>query len=348
MTNKSKSGNKAELNDTLKLLLTVVLAFLAGLTFRRSVGIIAMLPIAYALCIAEAFISIKPAIKNTVFAVTVFIMNTIEQIDLTVTLVYTTLCLLFCILSDICVSQCKKNKIRGSLISSFSLGICVALSIGLIGNPIAAMSADRQLSAYTNAKYPDSKNAALGDFEFSKIYYDFRTGAYNIEAVSSKFPTEGGTITVNDNNLRDGFEKTMEEKICEPYVLEITSVLRESFPDDNFSVRYDKIAKKDGEAPLSKGKNELYGSIDFEINLGGVQSAVQMRNKVEKYLRVLDSSGIKYSRIIFKSGTGQWIRRSVTVDVSRRTNDFDFEIDYLPKGASNFLGRHISRMITAD
>ncbi len=348
MTKDIKQERKAELKGALKLLLTVILAFAAALTFRRSVGILAMIPVAYVICIGAAFIDLRPAVKNTVFAVMTFIMNTVEQKDLTVTFVYTALCLLACILSNACVAEYKKNKLRASLLSSASLGLCIALSIGLIGNPISAISADKELNEYTDKKYPANENGALGNFEFSDIYYDFRTGAYNIEAVSDRFPTEGGTITANDGSVRDSFEAIMEEKICEPYVLEITSILRDSFPDDNFSVRYDEIARKDGEAPLSKGEGELHGSISFEIYLGGIQSATQMRTRVEKYLRSLDRSGIEYSRVIFKSGTGQWIRRSVTIDGNRRENDFDFEIDYVPAGAPNSFNRFVSQTLLTD
>lgn len=345
MTKEASQGRKTELSNALKLFLTVILAFAAALVFRRSVGILAMTPAAFLICIGASFIKIRPAVKNTVFALMTFIMNTVEEDDLTVTLVYAALCLLTSILSSVCIEQFKKNKTRASILSSLSLGLCIGLSIGLIGNPIAAITADRELTEYTAKKYPANENGALGSFEFSNVYYDFRTGAYNIQAVSDKFPTEGGTITANDGNVRDGFESTMEEKICEPYVLEITSVLREAFPDDSFTVRYDEISKKDGEAPLSKGKGELYGSISFEINLGGVQSAVQMRNKVEKYLRVLDASEIKYSRVIFKSGTGQWIRRSVTIDGNRRENNYDFNIDYVPAGAPNSFNRFVSQTL---
>ena len=64
MTNDKKLARKAELIYALKLLLTVVLAFAASLFFRRSMGIIAMFPIAFAICIGAAFINNKSALYD--------------------------------------------------------------------------------------------------------------------------------------------------------------------------------------------------------------------------------------------------------------------------------------------
>lgn len=343
MTDENKKhARKIELVSTLKLLLAVVLAFAAALMFRQSAGILAMTPAAFIVCAAASLVGIRSLTKNVIFGITVFALNTVEQDDLTNTLIFTALCLLVCVLSDLAVKAFKKNKLRGIAVSAVSAVLCVALSIIFMGNPIAAINADKTLKSYTESKYPSNQNAALGSFEFSDIYYNFRTGAYSINAVSSEYPTEGGSITANEKQVRDSFEGVMEEKICEPYVLEITSVLRDSFPDDSFGVSYVRIASMPDEAVLSKGEKELYGAITFEITLGGVQSYPQMLKKTEQYVRALDDSEIEYASIVFKSGTDEWIRRSITVDGSRRENNFNFTVEYLPAGTSERFNRHLA------
>lgn len=339
-SNAQREKEKESRTSTLKLIIAVAAAFIAALMFRKSVGILAMTPAAFSVCALSTLIGLKPLIKNSVFALTVFIVNTIEHDDVIFAVVYSALCLLVCIVSDVAVAAFKKSKKRGVVISAAGSILCIVLSIIFVGNPFTAWAASNTINEYTESKYPSSEDAALGRFEFSDIYYNFKTGSYGVDAVSTKFPTEGAVITASGDGVRDGFKARMLENIAEPYVLEITSVLRESFPDDSFSVSYDNIVSMPGEAVLSKADGALYGYIVFEITLGGIQTAPAMISQVEKYAKAIDSAGIEYAELVFKSGTGQWMRRSVSVSGNRFKMAWTPTLDYVPAGSPNDFSKY--------
>jgi len=211
---KEISEATSERNFALKLLLTVILAFASALLFRRSMGIWAMTPLSFIISACGAFIGIRPLLKNVIFGITVFAVNTIEQQDMSVTLTFVALCLLVRIVSDYAVGVYKNSKKRCIAIASAGALVCMALSCAFIGNPIMAIKADVLLDEYVQQKYPANEKAYLGNFEFTNVYYNFHTKAYSIDAVSDKFPTEEAPITLSEDNVRDGFKPIMEEKIC--------------------------------------------------------------------------------------------------------------------------------------
>lgn len=339
-SNAKRENEKSSLTSTPKLILAVVAAFVAALMFRKSVGILAMTPAAFAVCALSTLIGLKPLIKNTVFAAMVFIVNTIEHNDVTFAIAFSALCLLVCLVSDFAVAAFKKSKRRGVCVSAAGSVLCIILSIIFVGNPFTALVASNTITNYTDAKYPSSKDAALGEFRFSNVYYNFKTGSYGVDAVSTKYPTEGAVITANGDGVRDRFEARMLNSIAEPYVLEITSVLRENFPDDGFSVSYDRIVSRPDEKIFAKGEGELGENVVFEINLGGIQTAPAMLLQVKKYIKVIDKAGIKYAEIVFKSGTGQWLRRSVTVSPNRLDLAWTPTLDYVPAGSPNSFNKY--------
>ena len=353
MTEKIKSINKKPKNtqgksDFVKLLLTVAAAFVTALVFRRSVGIIAMLPIGFAICALASFIAVKPALKLTIFGISVFFVNTVEQKDIKVTIVFTALCLLACFLFDHSARLIKAKKKQGITRLCVSFALVIGLSILLIGNPISALKAKNTIEDYTEQKYPQSENAALGEFDFTNIYYNFETKAYCIDAVSSKYPTEGGTLSFAGSKLADSFERVMEQKLTQPYILEMTSLLRKYFPDDSFSVSCNDIASLPNENILSAEEKSLNGRLVYVIQLGGIQTANGMSEQVEKYLKIIDDSEIDYCTIVFKSGTGQWLRRSVTVNSGESGLFNKFEIDRVPAGTSEEFNYYLTEMLSID
>lgn len=326
-------------------LLTVILSFLGALCFRRSVGILAMTPVAFILWGAMSFIKTEWRLRTLICVLTTFTLNTVEQSDIKATLTYSALCLLICLFSTALAKGIESNKKAFKIIGYFGILFTLSLSISFIGDPIKAFTASRSLNDYANNKYPNIENAALGEFEFSKIYYISETDAYAIDVHSSVYPTEGGTLIYGGSNITDSFENKMREKLAEPYVLEITGVLREVFPDDSFSVSFDKITTLPGKSPLSAKPNELYGDIVFEIHLGGIQTANAMIERVDDYAELLDRKGISYSKIIFKSGIGEWVRRSITVSGSTRSELDKLVLEHIPTGTSNSFNRYFSSVV---
>lgn len=336
-------------NETLKyavnLVLTAILAFLCALCFRRSAGIIAMTPLSLLLCAASVFLKLELMYKCVLFGVTVFIFNTTETADTSVAIMFTALCLLAVLAFNLGFKAQKKSKARGISIITAGALLSFALGIIFVGNPITAIGAKNKITEYTNTIYPESENAALGDFEFSSIYYRYQTGAYTVDASSSAYPTETASITLGDDVIADGFQRLMERKICEPYILEITSVLREAFPDDGFIVTFDRFVNRRGEAILSSAPDALWNNICCEITISGIQSGEAMKQRCEEYLKVIDRHCKGYASLTFKSGIGFWQRRSVTVDKNHPLGMVDIELDYVNSGTTNFFNKYIKEAI---
>ncbi len=319
---------------TFHLLLTVVAAFLAALVFRRSAGIIAMTPAVYVICFAAAFIELKFSLKATIFVLSVFSINSIEQSDMLVSALYSALCLLACCVFEYSVRRMKRNKKQGIIFSSASGIVCIVLSLIFVGNPITAFVANEKMQDHIDSTYPKSKSEFLGAFEFSDIYYDFSTKAYTIDASATKFPTEGGTITTNKNHITDRFFSRMEEKLAEPSVLEIKAFLRTCFPNDNFDVKQDRIVAISSSDVLNIESQGLRSHIVYEITLGGVQSFDAMQEKVRNYMNFIEGANIEYAQIVFKSGKGEWYRRTITIDKGSFSKSY-LETNLILKGASN-------------
>lgn len=339
LKNKKIIKDKRYYINALKTVSVVILAFVAALLFRRSAGVIATFPFAFILCAVSAFINTNPKIKLVVFGVTAFALNTVENPDTRVTLTFTALCLLACLLFQVSVWVISKRKTEGICVMAVSFALCVALSFIFVGNPISAIKADRILSDYTESKYPQAENSDSVKYIFSKTYYNYNTKSFEKQGYGTDSPTEIGTVSVSGETVNDSLKSIVQKNLAQPYVLEITEVLRQRFPDDTFSVSFDEIYMEDGKQIISAEKGGLYGRIVFEINLGGVQTANKMAEKVKQYTEVLDNADINYGKIIYKSGISPWVKRSATVDKNRPMGECVFTVYHVPISTSNRFNR---------
>lgn len=309
-----KDSNAEPRFYTLKLFITVVLAFAAGLAFRRSAGIIAMTPLALAICFGTAFIDIGVLTKGVIFAVSVFALNTIETASISAPIIFSALCLLALCLSDYAVGKIKKGAKWGYAVIALGVVVCVMLNLRFVGNPFKASQVEELISDYTERYYSDTANGPLGEVKFSEIYYRYDTKAYVVDVTSSNYRTETVSITVGDKVIADGFKKLMEEKLSTSYVSDFSAILRECFPDGRFNVEFDRFTAIDGESIFSAEDGALAGSVCYEITVGGVQSADEMTKRVNEIVAALDGYGAEYARITFKSGIGTWNVRYVSID----------------------------------
>lgn len=348
---KSKNINKASFLHFANLVIVVILAFLAGLCFRPSVGILAMTPLVFVFCGISAFINIDAKIKYICFGITVFWLNTVEQTDKTSVIIYTALCILACIAFEYSANFIKKNKTSGIAIFTASVLVCISLSLVFVGNPLLALDAKDEIDGYAASIYPENDDY-FGDFEFSDIYYNFRTKTYVKDAKSSKFPTEGATLSYKEGVVRDGFLSSVEIKAAEPFVLEITDALRHSFPDDSFKVDFERFTFLPEQNLFSAGDDGLYGNIDFEITLYGIQSVPEFFDRVDRYYEAVSMSGINYSSIVFRTGTsannGIWFSRSVTLDNNFRKEFSKYDFELIPSGTSKIFNKYFSVFTSAQ
>ncbi len=331
--------DKAYYINALKTVSVVLLAFVAAIFFRRSAGVLATFPFAFVFCAISAFINVNPKIKLAVFGITVFALNTVENTDTKVALIFAALCLLACLLFQLSAGVIKKRKAIGICVIAICFVLCTVLSFVFVGNPVSAIKADRILKDYTESKYPAAENGESAKYIFSKTYYNYNTKSFEKQGYGTDSPTEIGTLSVSGETVHDSLKSIVQKNLAQPYVLEITEVLRKRFPDDTFSVSFDEIYKENGKQIISTEKDGLYGRIVFEINLGGVQTANKMAEKVKQYTEVLDNADINYGKIIYKSGISPWVKRSATVDKNRPMGKCDFTVSHVPISTSNRFNR---------
>ena len=337
MTKKEKRSFKEnkELIAFFNFLILAILAFATAFCFRRSAGVLAMTPIAFLLCAVSAFIKYDLITKIVMFGVAVFILNTVESDNMLSTIAFTALCLLAVLFFNHGIPALKKNRKKGISIIAIGAVVCIALSLVFVGNPIKGIKSKALLNEYVEANYPQSDNSVLGKFDSSNVYYNFDTRAYSVDIVSEKFPTEGARISVNGDAVTDDLYSLMEAKVGEQYIVEMSAILREHFPDGSFEVLFDGFASLPDQKLLLSEKGELYQNVYYEIYIGGVQSAEAMRESVELYIDAIDKSGIDYAKITFKSGIGTWMVRSVTVDPNHPFYHDESVVNYVSIFLSN-------------
>ncbi len=349
---RSENRKNPSTSQFIKITVVALLAFFAGLTFRQSVGIIAMTPVFLVFCGIGAFVNAKTSVKLVCFGVTVFWLNTVENKNMKTVLIFTALCLLACAIFEIGARFIKKQSKLGTPIFCTGAITCAALSFLLVGNPFTALTARDTINGYADGIYPKNEDEFFGRFEFSNIKYDFETETYSIEAKSTKFPTEGAPISYTNGNVRDGFIGIAKQKASEPYVLEFTDILRKSFPSDGFSVEFERFTFLPNENLFSAGGDKLYGNVDFEITLNGIQSVPEFFERAERYYEVISESGINYSSVTFKTGTsarnGIWFSRSVTLDPNYSPEFAEFKFRLVPTGTSEFFNEYFSSFTTLD
>ena len=346
MTFPEKLRNKRSYISLLKLSAVILLAFLAGLLFRRSAGLLAMFPIWMIFCGISAFIAVHRKIKLTIFGAMVFTLNTVESDDLRVTLTFVALCLLACLLFELSAKLIKQKKKSGYYAIAAAVVLPVLLSGIFIGNPISGIKSNKAFKNYVADKYLSSEYGSPEEFSFTEIYYNAKTRAFEFQATASEFPTEVGLISVKGDSISDKFQPIVQAHLSEPYIAEITAILREKFPDEAFTVSAEDLYPHNQKEVISANPKELYGSIVFEINLSGVQTEGDMERKVRQYTAVIDNAGIDYGRIIYTGGINPWVRKTATVTKQRPMGDHIFALSRVPVFTSSRFNRFAESDIT--
>ena len=340
MTNEKKSDDRLL---SLRLFAVTLLAFAAALLFRRSAGLIAMTPISLLLCAVAAFIPMRIYVRCALFGITVFAVNSIES-GRDVAIIFSALCILACALFGYAASKIKAKKGLGiSLLCVFAI-LCTLLNVYFIGNPIKAYSAMADFDEYTERVYPENEHAVLGSFDISPIYYQWETKAYTLDIVSSKYPTEGASLTLGGKVINDGFKSRMEQNVAEQYVSALSAVLREALPNEEFEVSFDRFIAKPGQAILSAERGALAENVCYEIYIRGIQTGDDMKKYVKLYTDAIDRSGIGYARLTFKSGIGTWQQRYVSIDPNHPVYHPEIKLNYINTASSNYFFEYLLKL----
>ena len=324
---KTKSALKPNKSDTLlfvRLLITVALATAAAFVFRRSSGLLAMLPVCTLICLAAAFVNIGGFVRCAVFGIIVFAFNTVEQGDFKVTLTFTLLCVFAAAVFGWGAALLRGKKTAGGVcVLVLGLAASVLLNGFFVGNPIKAAGAEKRIDSYIEDRYPESlvmgflrEGSGATDEElkvdFTKIYYDREAGAYAKDAVCRYFPTESRAVSVASNGegpVSDGFTAMLADIISEAYRSAYADLMRAEFPRETYGVECDGIYGFPTKAMLAGDSAPVTECMSFKITVGGVQTAQEFTDAVKKIADAIDSSGLAYQRITFTAGIGSWYRR---------------------------------------
>lgn len=324
---KQKTAPKPNKGDALlfaRLLVTVLLATGAALVFRRSSGILAMLPVCTLICLAAAFVNVGPVVRCAAFGAIVFAFNTVEQDDILVTITFTLLCVFAVAAFGWGVSLLRnKKKAPGICVIALGLAASVALNIFFVGNPVKAIKAEKRIDGYIAEVYPETRvlgflreGSGMTDEElkvvFSGIYYDRAAGAYVKDAVCRCFPTEKRAVSVAANGegpVSDGFCVMLADAVSEAYRSAYADLMMSFFPGKNYGVECAGIYGFPEKSVLEGGSRPVTECMCFNITVGGVQTAQEFTEAVKNIAREIDGSGLEYHRLTFTAGIGSWYRR---------------------------------------
>ncbi len=301
---------------SLKLFITVLLAFCAAILFRPSAGILAMTPLPLIIVFFASFVKIGLGYRVFCFGVTVFAFNSTQHGNVYLAGICAALTAGACILFHFGIKAFEKKHTWGLLTFGFSAFLCTVLCFFVMGNPFSALKAKDIVDSYTSITYPAEVNGTPTQYEISPIRYDASGKFYFVDIRNLKSPTDQSTLAVCGTYLCDNFAPILEFNLMEPSRMELTDILRSAFPDENFKISQTGIGGFPKNCAVQEGTTALKERMSFEIHLGGVQLTSEFEEKAKKFLDRIDESGFVYSRITFTAGNSFWYRLACDVESS--------------------------------
>ena len=316
VSGEKKKNARKEIKYFLKLAAVVVLASGGALLSRQSGGIVAMLPFIAPIGFIAAFFDIEYLVSGAAFGVCAFIFNTAEN-GLKYSLIAAVIAVFAVIIPKfgINVFRSGSKKAGAAIAAAGIVAVCAGVML-IAGNPVTALEREKALDAYIESVYPD-RGEGLGDITFSKIYYDSDLDIYCKDAAASAYPAETARISVNKAGItNDGFVKIIEADLAENARDSLVEILRGEFPDGRFTVRVTGVSGFPTRALIENFGAGAKRCVNYEITVGGVQTAAQFRKEAEKLVSALDGTGAEYNNIVFVSGIGAWYRMTAEVTMS--------------------------------
>lgn len=310
MNESEKKSAKKNQAGILQLLPAAILACVAAISFRQSMGFWMMFPI-YPLCVAiAALFPGKRWHRGVFFLVLTAALNLMEQESPYDALFIVGAAFVFFVLIELAVWCFRRKK-------AFPCVIGVVLSVGclcanalLFGDPFSAFSAQKKLDTYIEQTY-DIEN---GGHTFGTIRFDTKSRLYTRTASNKRYPTETGELFLCDDYVVDHYLDVLEAQAMQKPAEALTSVLREAYPNASFTVI--RLGIADFPAPETVysiyDETDYSGKVSYCIQLGGTTTYARLLENARKYQDVLSASGVSYGKLIFTGGEGLRYRISLT------------------------------------
>ncbi|HAN21144.1 MAG: hypothetical protein A2Y15_02690 [Clostridiales bacterium GWF2_36_10] len=310
----NKTDNQGEY--ILKFVTSGVLAFLGTYFSLPSRGLISTLPIFLIAALMSVLIKIPTWQKALMFGIFAYFFAMIDY-DVYSGLAFATLCILTVCISTLAFNLFKTKNVLSMIIALFLIVICALPHAYFFGNYPEGYKAKKVMDEYIQKHYLSE------DIIITGISYDYTIGYYKSTIFDKNDPTEIYSMIVMNNKVTDSYSSYAEEVLMNSKMLEITTVLREKFPDDIFKVLPLKITGYPINDEINIADTTDYSSLmHFKVLVPGLIDKDTFAIKSRKYFDVLKEAKINYGDIIF---AGKDITRSVlTITVTPKTFFMDF------------------------
>ena len=303
-----KKQEKKKLPEFLWQIAAIVLACISAVCFRPSMGIVRMLPIPLVCMLLCAFLPTKRWQRFAYFLLLSLALNAVE-LDDNILLAVAAVSLLVSFVIAECAAWLIKKKSKALLALAVVLCVlCPVVNSLLVGNPISAWKADKQIRRYTERVY----DITDGGFTFSKLSYDFYRRSYGIVLSSDSHPTEPGTISCRKGFLTDGYLSVLETLYQQKNAETVSAAIRSVSEDDRFYILSTGIVGFPRAGALLKEEND--GTYDagmtYCIRLSGKTNFEKLEASTLAYASAFGQQNIPFGRIVF-SGYNALGARSV-------------------------------------
>lgn len=303
-------------NNTSKLILTAFLAFLAAYFALPARGLVSTLPLYVLIILISAAIRISVWQKAALFGIFAFIYTSIEY-DFIHALGFSALCILTVFISSFAFKLFSKKKVFPAILSLILISACTFPHAYFFGNIIKGINANKIINNYVEERYSDE-----GSF-VSHTYYDYKTDSYKADVYDSKAPTEIYSLSVRNIFLHDSYKQYAQKALMNSRMLEITTALREKYPDDNFEVIPIEISGYPFSEQINLSDTTDYNSkMRFKIIVCGLLNKQDFAEKSNGYYDTIMNSGIDFREIVFTGGG--YFQNSFRISVSANPLIKDF------------------------
>lgn len=297
MNSKNKTGSIKKISSSTGILICGAISASAAYFALPGTGIASSLPL-LAVCAAIcAFIPTDIIVKMLMLPLMTFAFATVLTGNTMHAAYMALLCLVLCGAGVFAKRLAFDKKVILKITAI--LIICVMLFINTLfcGSAFKNAQYGNMLEDYFESTYADTVT-------HEHCYYDHTSGLYKIDISSQSSPTVKRSAYIMGGVIYDDYKARAERILTVPVSLQLTSALRQSFGDNDFSVEDARII---GFSPdkIDPTSQDTHGELmEFTVSLGGMMTKEQFFDKAKEYALALEFSDAVYHRITFKGGNG--------------------------------------------
>lgn len=306
----NESLTKKRLSAALQLPILAVLACVAAVCFRKSMGLVIMLPIYPACVFAAGFLHVKRWHRAMFFLSVTAVLNSVENEKVSETVLLLVAATIMFVLCELAVGCIRKKKLRPIAGGAVALLAVLFLNAYLFGNPFSALTAQHKLQEYIDRTY----DTQSGSLHFEDFRFDTMTRIYTMTAYSTDAPTDKGVIFYANGLVQDRFRNHLEAQVMYAHAMQLTDALRSAFPNDRFTIQRVGINNFPSAGQKYSLEQEAVDEarVSYCIYVNGKNSFSKLEEAAQKYSDAIRAAGVKYDSITFANTDSLYYRITVT------------------------------------